>query len=460
MATRIRSPTRSAGGRPRRGPCLGEGGVQRPFWLPAPCYPRFRCASVVPRAGCSGSRVPRLCTCARWACCSRSAAPTAGPLPHPRRRPPRMRSRSRPSRRRSPSSNPLAAAIPVDVEPPTRAWDAHEGDRDSLVPASVAPSDSDGRAAGRARARPRRRGGHPPDHAYRRDESTLRYRLTDGANEWQQARTHTSGRSSSPQAIRREPVVGIGDSVRSQTPPVTGAIADLVRRARRPAGAGPVEANNEAAAPTEAPIPVPSAELAVIAGPARGTGPLDADQGARSFDSERTGKAADNDTLRAASNELHPGLTDFARPAAAAATASRDGRGPGLQAGAVARPAAGTAPTQLGLPDRAAAAAEASERARARQQARYELRDQTARQRGARIPQAARAPSGARGDRRVFRGRRRRAAVGGPTRAQVVGIRGVRQRRDPGRPACRAVSGDALLRPDAMAVTFDNPVIR
>ena len=70
---------------------------------------------------------------------------------------------------------------------------------------------------------------------------------------------------------------------------------------------------------------------------------------------------------------MHPGLTDFARPAAAAATASRDGRGPGLQAGAVARPAAGTAPTQLGLPDRAATAAEASERARARQQARYEL---------------------------------------------------------------------------------------
>src|SRR3954463_13366549 len=43
------------------------------------------------------------------------------------------------------NADPLAVAIPVDVEPPARAWDAHEGDRDSLVPASVAPSDSDGR---------------------------------------------------------------------------------------------------------------------------------------------------------------------------------------------------------------------------------------------------------------------------------------------------------------------------
>src|SRR4249920_3505745 len=87
------------------------------------------------------------------------------------------------------SSDPLAAAITVDVEPPTRAWDAHEGDRDSLVPATVAPSDSDGRRRLAPAPDHGDAGGHPPDHAYRRDESTLRYRLTDGANEWQQART-------------------------------------------------------------------------------------------------------------------------------------------------------------------------------------------------------------------------------------------------------------------------------
>ena len=146
-----------------------------------------------------------------------------------------MRSRSRPSRRRSPAPIRSPPRSPSTSSRPTRAWDAREGDRDSLVPASVAPSDSDGRRRLAPAPDHGDAGGHPPDHAYRRDESTLRYRLTDGANEWQQARTHTSGRSSSPQAIRREPVVGIGDSVRSaDAAPVTRAVADLVRRARRP----------------------------------------------------------------------------------------------------------------------------------------------------------------------------------------------------------------------------------
>src|SRR4029079_13044449 len=49
----------------------------------------------------------------------------------------------------------LAAAIPVDVAPPDRAWDAHESDRDSLVTLSAAPSTSDGRRRGAAPARPR-----------------------------------------------------------------------------------------------------------------------------------------------------------------------------------------------------------------------------------------------------------------------------------------------------------------
>lgn len=272
------------------------------------------------------------------------------------------------------NADPLAAAIPVDVEPPARAWDAHEGDQDSLKPLSVAPSDSDGRQRLAPAPDHGEAGGHPPDHAYRRDESTLRSRLTDGSAEWQQARTRTSGRTSSPQAIRREPVVGIGDSVRSQTPrraPAPSPTSSVALGG--PYGAAPTEANAEAAAKAEAPIPVPSAELAAAAAPVRATGQLDADQGTRSFDTERPGKAADNATLRAASNELHPGLTDFTRPSAPGVTASRDGRGPGLQAGAVARPAAGTAPTQLGLPDRDAAAAEAIERARERQYARYQL---------------------------------------------------------------------------------------
>ena len=269
------------------------------------------------------------------------------------------------------SADSLAAAIPVDVEPSARAWDAQQADRDSLVALSAAPSDSDGRR--RQAPAPDRgaAGGHPPDHAYRRDESTLRSRLTDGATESQPAHTRTAGRLASPQAIRREPVVGIGDSVRTQTPRRAPAPASSSVALGGPDGAGPATAESAAAA--EAPIPVPSAELAALASPDRTTGPLDADRGARSFDTERPGKAADDDALRAASNELHPGLTDFTRPASPAVAASHDGRGPGSRAGAVARPTSGTAPIELGLPDRDAAAAEANERARARRYQRYEL---------------------------------------------------------------------------------------
>jgi protein TonB len=272
------------------------------------------------------------------------------------------------------SADPLAGAIAVDIEPPAPAWDAHESDRDSLAPLTAAPSDSDGRQ--RLAPAPDRgdAGGHPPDHAYRRDDSTLRSRLTDGAAEFQPARTRTSGRMASPQAIRREPVVGIGDSVRTRTPRRAPApAASQTAALSAPDGAGARGAEPEAAAAAEAPLPVPSAELAALASPARAIGRLDAEMGQRSFDTERPGKANDDDTLRAASNERHPGLTDFTRPAAPAATAGPDGRGPGAHAGAVARPSAGNAASQLGLPNRDVAAVEVAERARARLYQRYEL---------------------------------------------------------------------------------------
>ena len=270
--------------------------------------------------------------------------------------------------------DPMAAAIPVDVTPPDPALDAHQGDRDSLAPLTAAPSDSDGRRHQAPAPDHGENGGHPPDHAFRRDDSTLRSRLTDGATESQTSRTRTAGRPASPQAIRREPVVGIGDSVRTVTPhrapapSVTSAVA-----LGGPTSGGPAGASADSAAASEAPLPVPSAELAALASPARATGPLDAEKGPRTFDDERYGKAAADDTLRAASNELHPGRTDFNRPAAPAALAANEGRGPGASAGAVARPASGTAPSALGAPDREATAAELAERARARRYARYVL---------------------------------------------------------------------------------------
>src|SRR4051812_40831729 len=71
-------------------------------------------------------------------------------------------------------ADPLAAAIPVDIAPPSRAWDAPEGDRDNLAARTTAPSDSDGRRRQAPAPDQGDNGGRPPDHAYRRDNSTLR----------------------------------------------------------------------------------------------------------------------------------------------------------------------------------------------------------------------------------------------------------------------------------------------
>jgi TonB family protein len=359
--------------------------------------------------------------------------------------------------------DPLAAAIPVDIVAPARAWDAPEGDRDNLAALTTAPSDSDGRRRLAPAPDQGDTGGHPPDHAYRRDNSTLRSRLTDGAMEAQPAHTRTSGRLASPQAIRREPVVGIGDAVRTVVPrrapsPLVSAASTTAMAG--PTGAGPTEAPAEAPAASEPPPPVPSAELAALTVPARASGPLDAEQGARSFDTERPGKAADDDTLRAASNEHHPGLTDFTRPAAPATTAGSDGRGPGARAGAVARPASGAAPSELGAPNRDAAAAEVNERARARRYQRFELE---IRQRVNRVlefpkPLALRMEQGITivyfvvgADGRVSEGPRV-VKSSGFDEFDSAAVRAVR-RAAPFPPM-------PVVMPMSMSVIFDNPVIR
>jgi protein TonB len=357
--------------------------------------------------------------------------------------------------------DPLAAAIAVDVEPPARAWDAREGDRDNLVAQTSAPSDSDGRRRLAPAPDHGDDGGHAPDHAFRLDNSTLRSRLTDGAAEAQPARTRTSRRPASPQAIRREPVVGIGDAVRTVTPHRVAAPAPRPTIAiAGPNGAAAVETDADAQTASEAPTPVPAAALAALAVPARTRGPLDAEQGARSFDNERPGKAADDDTLRAASNEHHPGLTDFTRPAAVAAANATNGRGPGASAGAVARPSSGTAPSELGAPNRDADAAETEARARARRYQRFEL---DIRQRVNRVlefpkPLALRLEQGVTivyfvvgADGRVADGPRV-VKSSGFNEFDLAAVQAVR-RAAPFSPMPFAV-------PMSMSVIFDNPVIR
>jgi TonB family protein len=264
--------------------------------------------------------------------------------------------------------------LPADADPPAaRPWDAREGDRENPIAVTLAPNDGDGLDRRAPAPDEGAAGGAPPDHAYRRDRTTLRARLTDGAAEAQPARLRTSRRPASMQAIRREPVVGIGDAVRTRAPTRTPG-APVPRPARvlalggEPGGAAPVDESPARAAP-----PSTALKVSPIPPPSEAAGPLDAEAGPRSFDNERPGHAADDATSRAASDEHHPGLTDFSRPSAPAATRAAEGRGPGAVPGAVSRPDTGTAPAAFGARAPQALGPEVDERTLDRRYDRYKL---------------------------------------------------------------------------------------
>ena len=237
---------------------------------------------------------------------------------------------------------------PADLPPPlVRPWDAAAGERDNPIARTRAPADSDGRDRQAPAPDSGLAGGAPLDRAFRLDRSTLRSRLTDGAAEAQPARLRVSRRRASPQAIRREPTVGIGDSARTVVP--SRAPISLANAAADPALGGEPAGAARAAAPatlSEAPPLVARADPDPQA--AHAVGPLDAEAGRRTFDTEQPGRAADDRTQRTASDELHPGITDFSRAAAPQPIALAEGQGPSQSPGAVSRPAAGTAAAELG----------------------------------------------------------------------------------------------------------------
>ncbi len=269
------------------------------------------------------------------------------------------------------SPEQVALAALVDETPPVaRPVDAPAGERDNPADRTRAPARGDG--VDRAAPAPDRgaAGGAPLAHAYRLDTSVLRARLTDGAAENQPSRLRLSRHRASPQAMRREPRVGIGDSIRSLRPTrapaaVAQAGAAMPAEGGEPGGAGQSEASAAAsAAPSTAPVADKTSQ-------ARGVGPLDAEAGSRRFDVQTPGPAADDQTQRTASTETHPGITDFSRPAAAAAVAAQTGRGPSDAPGAVARPSAGTAPSELGAPAPQEASLVLDERTQDRRYQRY-----------------------------------------------------------------------------------------
>ncbi len=245
-------------------------------------------------------------------------------------------------------SAPLPASPQVESPPPNRA--AVEGDARHERPLATAERVADGRERAAPSEDRGDRAGRTTADAWRRDQSTMHADLSNGATSSQPARLRTAtGTPSSPQAVRREPVVGIGDAVRSETPASRSSAPQLATPDESPTGDSARTADGDRAeAQVIAEVQFPrTAEKRVQD---RGVGPLQAEPGARSFDSAARGAPADDRNQRAASTELHPGITDLSRAGVRARDPALSGRGPGVAPGAVDRPSRGAAPAELGLP--------------------------------------------------------------------------------------------------------------
>jgi TonB family protein len=264
--------------------------------------------------------------------------------------------------------SPSAASIVRAQEPVPRLWDATQADRDHDVPLTIAPRVAAEPLPAKPSADRGLAGGHTPSAAWRRDQTALQARVTDGATVAQPSRQRTAAQASSPQAIRRERLVGIGDAARSRTPARLPASAQYAApdQGTEEKGAGTTEGTR--AGVTTA-VDVPRVAEAVVAD--RGQGPLDAEQGKRTFDDEQRGPAADDRAMRLASTERQPGIADFSHPAATAKIDTTNGQGPGLDPGAGARPSAGAAPSETGATAIDQRGPAVSERTRDRRYDRY-----------------------------------------------------------------------------------------
>jgi TonB family protein len=260
-------------------------------------------------------------------------------------------------------------AIDEAVVPPLD--DAPPGDRDNAVTRTAAPREGESRE--RALPAPDRGedGGRLPRIATRRDRSSLQSRVADADTGAEIARLRTSSTSSSPQAVRRERETGVGDSVRTKEAARAPSAAAPAPPEGTPAATPDVEGPAAGAEPAARAAPAAVARLAPQPAPESGAGPLDAEAGARQFDVEKRGRAADDQTRREVSSEAHPGITDFSHAGVAAPEDSRQGRGPGDAPGAVARATNGAAPAVYGARSPQELAAEAAQRARARVYDRY-----------------------------------------------------------------------------------------
>jgi TonB family protein len=261
---------------------------------------------------------------------------------------------------------PLAIPPPEDSTPDLH--DAREADRDRDVAETVAP-----RVAADPRAtRP------APDHgidggqrlarAWRRDTGSLQQRVTDGASAFQPAHQRTSRQATSPQAVRREPTVGIGDAVATQVPARLPALAQHAspEEGVEPDGTGQQDGTRQGAVTEVETVLVAETPVAD-----RGQGPLDVERGTRMFDNDRRGPIRDDQSVRNASAATQTGIVDFSRAAATAPIDAPQGRGPATSAGAVARPSSGVAANEQGAANPQKLGEEVSERTQDRHYDRY-----------------------------------------------------------------------------------------
>ena len=263
---------------------------------------------------------------------------------------------------------PAPAPEPELPEPPA-ANDAPPSTSTALAVPSPGPEQhrppapDSGNGAGRA----------PGEIAWRRDRSTLRDRLTNDADRYQPAHSRVARTAASPQADRREPAIGLGDAPRAAraagAPPATSlgmADDDAPLRGGDLATPGAVEAAAPLATAETAGAPAQALDRA---------GPLDTARGARAFDVQRRAPAADDRSIREASAELHPSVTDLSAPSAPGP--SNDGHGPAARPGPAApaaRPAsAPSLPGHLG-PASGTGAGSARERAHAHYEAEIRAR--------------------------------------------------------------------------------------
>jgi TonB family protein len=274
----------------------------------------------------------------------------------------------------APTAAQAAAALPdppptVDETVVARPLDARQGDRDNAVPTTVAPRVrvDDGRDRAAPAPDEGASGAARSVRASRRDRSELQSRVADARDAAQPSRLRTSAHTSSPQAERREAKTGLGDSVRtSEATRAPSAAAPDSPPGPDPAAAPDVAAPAAGAKVAARVLPPTLTRASDHPTPDTGAGPLAAERGARTFDAPTPGRAADDETDRAAANAAHPGITDYSHAGVAGPANTREGRGPGDAPGAVARATTGTAPSVAGARDAQALAAELAERTRAR----------------------------------------------------------------------------------------------